>query len=135
MPIRVLFFSAIIKKSAVRKLYPGGEAAFRADYPYAAEDSHLFGVGSMSGGEFGKIVEGLSNSGLDPQNSFALGAIHQGETKPCPGVLFEKISGGMFPRWDARLVCDDPDVMAEEGAKLYAQILRRGWTLDIPEET
>lgn len=135
MAVRVSFFSAIIKKSAVRKLYKGGEAGFRGNYPFAAEDRHLFSVGSMSGGEFGEIIEALELAGLDSETSFALGEIHAGETKPCRDILFERVSNGMFPRWDARLTADDLDVMEAEGAKLYAQILRRGWIFDIPDET
>lgn len=135
MSVRVTFLSAIIKKSAIRKLYSGGEERFRADFPYAAEDRHLFLVASMSGGEFDEILESLNAAGLDPESSYALGEIHSGEIQPCPDIIFEKVSGGMFPRWDARLIREDPEVMASEGARLYQTILERGWTFDIPEIT
>jgi hypothetical protein len=133
MAVRVTFLSAIIKKSAVRRLYSGGDERFRADFPYAAEDRHLFLVGSMSGGEFDEIVDSLTVAGLDSETSFALGEINHGEIKPCPDILFERISGGTFPRWDARLLRDEPDVMAAEGAKLYQVIMERGWIFDVPE--
>lgn len=133
MSVRVTFLSAIIKKCAVRKLYRGGEERFRVDFPYAAEDRHLFLVASMSGGEFGEILETLNAAGLDPETSYALGEIHRGEIQSCPDILFEKISEGTFPRWDARLVREDPEVMASEGARLYQTIMERGWTFDIPE--
>jgi hypothetical protein len=133
MSVRVTFLSAIIKKSAVRKLYRGGEERFRADFPYAAEDRHLFLVASMSGGEFDEILETLNAAGLDPETSYALGELHQGQIQSCPDILFEKVSEGMFPRWDARLLREDPEVMASEGARLYQTIMERGWTFDIPE--
>lgn len=133
MSVRVTFLSAIIKKSAVRRLYNGGEEQFRADFPYAAEDRHLFLVGSMSGGEFDEIVDGLTAAGLNSETSFALGEINNGEIKPCPNILFERVSGGTFSRWDARLLRDEPDVVAAEGAKLYRTIMERGWTFDVPE--
>lgn len=132
MSVRITFLSAIIKKSAVKKRYEGGEEQFRADFPYAAEDRHLFLVASMSGGEFDEILERLVAAGLDPENSFALGEIHQGEIQSCPDIVFEKVSGGTFPRWDARLVRDEPEVMAAEGAKLYQTIMERGWIFDVP---
>ncbi len=133
MSVRVKFLSAIIKKSAVRKLYRGGEDRFRADFPYAAEDGHLFLAASMSGGEFDEIIDRLVDAGLVPENSFALGEIHQGEIRSCSGILFKKISCGRFPRWDASLMCGELDVTASEGAKLYEKIMERGWTFDIPE--
>ncbi len=132
MSVPVSFFSAVIKKSAVRKLYDGGEERFRGDYPFAGEDHQLFNIGCMSGGEFGEIVDDLVKAGLDYDNSFALGEMNFGESKPCPGIQFEKVSGGIFPRWSARLTSDSPEVMAAEGAKLYAEILKRGWIFDIP---
>lgn len=133
MSVRVTSLSAIIKKSAVRKLYQGGEEQFRADFPYSAEDRHLFLVASMSGGEFDQILETLNKAGLDSKTSYALGEIHQGEIQSCPDILFEKVSEGTFPRWDARLVREDPEVMASEGARLYQTIMERGWTFDIPD--
>lgn len=133
MSVRVTFLSAIIKKSAVRKLYGGGEERFRADFPYAAEDRHLFLVASMSGGEFDEIVETLNAGGLDSKTSYALGELHQGEIQSCPDIIFEKVSEGDFPRWDARLVREDPEILASEGAKLYQTIMERGWTFDVPE--
>ncbi len=135
MSVRVVFFSAIIKKSAVKHLYQGGLGQFKLDYPYAGEDNHLFIVASMSGGEFDEVVEDLNQKGLEPGNSFAIGEVGLGEIKHCPDILFEKVSGGMFPRWDARLLRDEPEVMAREGEKLYRLIMERGWVFDIPDAT
>lgn len=133
MAIRFSFFCIVVKKSAVRKLYAGGESQFRSDYPSVGEDKHLFNIGSMSGGEFDEITEALEKSGLDSNTSFALGEGGSGEIKPCPGIHFQKVSAEFFPIWEARLIFDDQETMAAEGAILYEQILKRGWTLDIPE--
>jgi hypothetical protein len=63
MSIRIVFQMVVIKKSAVRKHYPDGEAGFRSTYPFAAEDRYLFGLGSMSGGELEEILEELTAAG------------------------------------------------------------------------
>ena len=66
MSIRIVFQMVVIKKSAVRKHYPDGEAGFRSTYPFAAEDRYLFGLGSMSGGELEEILhDGPGLVGLD----------------------------------------------------------------------
>lgn len=135
MSVRVVFLSAIIKKSAVKRLYAGGSEQFKIDYPHAGEDKHLFIVACMSGGEFDELIEELISGGLDPDSSFAIGEVNQGEVKACSDIKFEQVSGGMFPRWDARLLRDEPEVMAREGEKLYRLIMERGWIFDIPDET
>ena len=64
MSIRIVFQMVVIKKSAVRKHYPDGEAGFRSTYPFAAEDRYLFGLGSMSGGELEEILQELTAAGF-----------------------------------------------------------------------
>jgi hypothetical protein len=132
MGIRINFQTIVIKKSAVEKHYRGGIDAFRAKYPFAAEDPHLFGLASMSGGEFGELITEITDSGLEPGTSFATGEMLHGEIDKCPDIAFQQIGSSQFPRWEARLIKDDPDIMAREGARLYGKIMERGWVLDIP---
>jgi hypothetical protein len=131
MSIRIVFSTAVVKKSAVRRNYQGGEAAFRAAFPYASEDRQLFGISSMSTGEMGEIIDELTAGGLKLSSCFALGG--SGEVYPCPDILIEQVSGGIFPRWEARALVDEPEVMSAEGEKLVRWMLAKGWTFDLPE--
>jgi hypothetical protein len=132
MGIRINFQTIVIKKSSVEKCYRDGVEAFRAKYPFAAEDPHLFGLASMSGGELGELIAEITDSGLECGVNFATGEMFHGEMDRCPDILFEQTGAGPFARWEARLIKDDPDIMAREGARLYAKIMERGWVLDIP---
>ena len=42
MTLPVIKITAAIKKSSVRREYPGGIAGFRKDYPDATEDGYIF---------------------------------------------------------------------------------------------
>ncbi len=131
MGIRIRFFAAIVKKTAVRRNYRGGEAAFRAEHPDASEDRQLFGIGSMSSGEIGEIIDDLTAAGLKLSSCFAVGA--PCEIHPCPDVRFDQLSGGMFPIWEARALVDEPEVMAAEGEQIVRLLMRQGWTFHVPE--
>ncbi|MEF8697707.1 MAG: hypothetical protein V5B33_00015 [Candidatus Accumulibacter sp. UW20] len=131
MSIRAGFPTAVIKKSAVRRNFTGGEEAFRTAYPYASEDQQLFGIGSMSTGEMEEIIDELTAGGLRLSSCFAVGG--GGAIHPCPDIVFEQVAGGMFPRWEARATVDEPEVMAAEGEKLVRWMMRQGWTFHVPE--
>ncbi|MEF8760794.1 MAG: hypothetical protein V5B36_14035 [Candidatus Accumulibacter sp. UW25] len=94
MSIRAGFPTAVIKKSAVRRNFTGGEEAFRTAYPYASEDQQLFGIGSMSTGEMEEIIDELTAGGLRLSSCFAVGG--GGAIHPCPDIVFEQVAGGCF---------------------------------------
>lgn len=134
MSIRVVFQMVVIKKSAVRKHYPDGEAGFRNAYPFATEDRYLFGIGSMSGGEFGEILQVLTAAGLDLPGCAAIADCHQGPIKVRPDILFTQFSDGFAPYWEARLICDDSDEMEAEGAPIVQWLMERGWAFSLPDD-
>jgi len=134
MSIRVVFQMVVIKKSAVRKHYPGGESGFRTDYPLAAEDRYLFGIGSMSGGELEGIRHRLTSAGLALPACSALGDGRRGAIEAHPDIRFEQIAEEPFPQWDARLACDDFDEMAAEGAPIVRWMMEKGWELHLPDD-
>ncbi len=134
MSIRIVFQMVVIKKSAVRKHYHGGEAAFRQAYPFASEDRYLFGIGSMSGGELGEILDALTAAGLDLPACAAVGDCIHGVINGRPDILFERISDGYSAQWSARLICDDLDEMADEGAPIVRWLMGKGWEFSIPDD-
>lgn len=134
MSIRIAFQMVVIKKSAVRKHYPGGEAGFRNAYPFAAEDRYLFGLGSMSGGELDEILQELTAAGLDLPGCAAIADCHQGAIEGHPDIRFERVSNEFFSQWSARLACDDPDEMAAEGAPTVQWLMEKGWALSLPDD-
>ncbi|GEC96891.1 hypothetical protein ZRA01_29640 [Zoogloea ramigera] len=134
MSIRIVFQMVVIKKSAVRKHYPDGEAGFRTAYPFAAEDRYLFGLGSMSGGELEEILQELTAAGLDLPECAAIADCHQGAIEEHPDIRFERVSNEPFAQWSARLACDDPDEMAAEGAPIVQWLMEKGWALSLPDD-
>ena len=134
MSIPISFITAVVKKSAVRKLYPAGIDGFRRDFPGAREDAYLFGLASMPGGEFQEILDRLTSAGLDLAHCCAIGEMFSGEDEACPGIKFSQ-TVQWPPRWEAQLIWDDPEVMAEEGARLVGWMMAKGWVLDIPRGT
>lgn len=134
MSIRIVFQMVVIKKSAVRKHYPDGEAGFRSTYPFAAEDRYLFGLGSMSGGELDEILQELTAAGLDLPGCAAVANCHQGAIEEHPDIRFERVSNEHFSQWSARLACDDPDEMAAEGAPVVRWLMEKGWTFSLPDD-
>ena len=134
MSIRIVFQMVVIKKSAVRKHYPDGEAGFRNAYPFAAEDRYLFGIGSMSGGELEEILQELTAAGLDLPQCAAIADCHQGAIEKHPDIRFERVSNEFFSQWSARLACDDPDEMAAEGAPIVQWLMEKGWAFSLPDD-
>lgn len=134
MSIRIVFQMVVIKKSAVRKHYPDGEAGFRTAYPFAAEDRYLFGLGSMSGGELEEILQELTAAGLDLPECAAIADCHQGAIEEHPDIRFERVSNEPFAQWSARLARDDPDEMAAEGAPIVQWLMEKGWALSLPDD-
>lgn len=134
MSIRIAFQMVVIKKSAVRKHYPGGEAGFRNAYPFAAEDRYLFGLGSMSGGELDEILQELTAAGLDLPGCAAIADCHQGAIEGHPDIGFERVSDEFLSQLSARLACDDPDEMAAEGAPTVQWLMEKGWALSLPDD-
>ncbi len=56
-----------------------------------------------------------------------------GAIDPHPDFEISRPTGDfLFPNRTARLVRDDPDEMAQEGARLLEVIMARGWVLDVP---
>lgn len=131
MGIPISFTTAVVKKSAVRKHYPNGIEGFRRDHPGAREDAYLFGLASMSGGDLQETLDSLSAAGLDLTACCAIGEMFSGESEACPGIEFCQLEQWP-PRWEVRLIRDDAEVMAEEGARLLEWIMAKGWVLDVP---
>src|SRR3954465_2170386 len=93
MSIPVKFVTAVIKKSAVRRCYPEGEAGFRRDYPHLAEDCYLFALYSMSSGEMEQTLERLGEAGLPLEKCCVVAADPIGPYDRHPHFLFSVIPG------------------------------------------
>lgn len=137
MSLPVVFLMIVLKKSAVRRHFAGGEAAFRARYPYAAEDRYLFGLASMSGQDVDEYLAELTTAGIVLSRDGALADRTGGVLLPHPDILFTRCGSGDFPgheaRLEARQVSDDPAEMAREGEGIVRFLMAHGFSLDVPE--
>lgn len=132
MTIPMVFLTIVLKKSAVRRHSAGGEAAFRARYPYAAEDRYLFGLASMSGQEMDELLAELAEANVELTRDGAL-ADRTGEVfLPHPDIVFSYCGLGEFPGLEARLVRDDPSEMACEGEGIVRFLMARGFSFEVP---
>ncbi|WP_050415191.1 hypothetical protein [Azoarcus sp. CIB] len=134
MTLPVVFLMIVLKKSAVRHHFPGGEAGFRARYPYAAEDRYLFGLGSMSGQDLEEYLAELRAAGIDTQRCCAIADRHGGVIAQHPDIMFERSGPVDFPGLEARLVRDDPLEMAREGESIVRWLMARGFEFDVPAQ-
>lgn len=132
MSLPVTFLMIVLKKSAVHREFPCGEAGFRDRYPHAVEDRYLFGLGSMSGQELDEVLAELRAAGVDTSRSGAVADWQLGVISPHPDILFERCGPADFPRFRARLVRDDPAEMAREGEGIVRWLLARGFSLELP---
>lgn len=133
MSLPVVFLMIVLKKSAVRRHFAGGEAAFRARYPHAAEDRYLYGLASMSGRDVDEYLAELTAAGIVLSRDGALADRTGGVLLPHPDILFTRCGSGDFPRHEARLVRDDPAEMAHEGQGIVRFLMAHGFSLDVPE--
>lgn len=132
LPIR--FLTAAIKKSAIRRHYPGGLAGFRKEHPEAAEDSYLYGIVSMSGGELQQKLERIGDRGINLVEACAVGDQFIGPVERHPHFAFEATGSGRQATWHVRLIDDDPAVLAEDGAALLRHHIRMGWSMSLEIE-
>lgn len=133
MSIPVVFLMVVLKKSAVRHHFAGGEAAFRAHYPHAAEDRYLFGLASMSGQDVEEYLAELTTAGIALSRDGALADRTVGVLLSHPDIRFTRCGSGDFPGHEARLVRDDPAEMAHEGEGIVRFLMAHGFSLDVPE--
>lgn len=132
MSITIKFLTILIKKSAVKRHYLGGEEAFRTDFPRPLEDGYLFGLISMSGGDTQYVLNALSTKGIDPKKSCVMGDMYHGAMEPHPHFLFRNTSLDFPPQWECQLIADEPEVMAEDGADLLAWLMKSNLKFDFP---
>lgn len=132
MTIPIVFLTAVLKKSAVRHHYAGGEAAFRVRYPYAAEDRYLFGLASMSGQEMDDLLAELAEANIELTRDGALAGRTVGVFLPHPGIGFSPCSSGKFAGLEARLMRDDPSEMAREGEEIVRFLMAHGFSFEVP---
>lgn len=132
MGLTVVFLTIVLKKSAVRSHYVGGEAAFRARYPYAAEDRYLFGLASMSGQEMDELLAELAEANIDLARDGALADRTGGVFLPHPDIVFTHCGSADFPGLEARLVRDDPSEMAREGEGIVRFLMAHGFSFEVP---
>ena len=132
MSLPVVFLMIVLKKSAVRRHFAGGEVAFRARYPYAAEDRYLFGLASMSGQDVDGYLAELTSAGIELARDGALADRTGGVFLPHPDIVFTRCGSGDFPGLEARLVRDDPAEMAREGEGIVRFLMAHGFSLDVP---
>jgi hypothetical protein len=134
MSITLKFLTAGIKKSAVRRRYPGGLAGFRQDHPGVLEDPYLFGIVSMSGGELEELLARLGEKGIDASECCAVGDQFIGPIERHPHFEFREIRSDGRQAWQLRLIDDDPQVLAEDGARILRHLIAMGWEFSLAEE-
>ena len=134
MSITLKFLTAGIKKSAVRRRYPGGLAGFRKDHPGALEDPYLFGIVSMSGKELEQMLTRLGEKRLDPSESSAVGDQFIRPLERHPHFEFRHIRSENREEWQLRLIEDNPDVLAEDGARILRHLITMGWEFSLADE-
>lgn len=132
MTIPMVFLTIVLKKSAVRRHYAGGEAAFRARYPYAAEDRYLFGLASMSGQEMDELLAELAEANIELTRDGALADRTGGVFMPHPDIVFSPCGSGQFAGLEAQLVRDDPSEMAREGEGIVRFLMAHGFSFEVP---
>lgn len=132
MSLPVVSLMIVLKKSAVRRHFSGGEAAFRSHYPHAAEDRYLFGLASMSGQDVDTCLEELASAAIVLSRDGALADRTGGALLPNPDIVFTRCGSGDFPGLEAQLVRDDPVEMAREGEGIVRFLMARGFSLDVP---
>jgi hypothetical protein len=64
MSLPILFMTVVVRTSDVEMRWPGGMAAFRAQYPNCSEDGQIVSVASMSSGEAQEDIDRLVASGF-----------------------------------------------------------------------
>ena len=124
--------TVLVKKSAVRRSYLGGIRGFREDYPSVLEDGYLYGIVSMSGGGTQEILESLRAKGLHLESSCAVGDMFHGPIDNHPHFEFRCTTSDFPPQWEALLVSDSPEVMAEDGAALLSWLMKNNKNFEIP---
>jgi len=134
MSIPIKFLTAAIKKSAIRRDYRGGLAAFRKNHPNALEDHYLVGIVSMSGGELQEVLERIGDHGIRLLESCAVGDQFIGPIERHPHFAFDVCGNGPSDGWQVRLIDDEPTVLAEDGAALLRHFIRMGWAFDLAED-
>lgn len=131
MSIRLKFLTAAIKKSAVRRHYPGGLSGFRQDFPDAQEDPYLIGICSMSGGELEEILARIDENGLCLNGCSVIGDQLIGPLRQHPHFAFTERPSQPVSEWQVRLIDEDPEVLAEDGARILRHFIRVGWAFDL----
>ena len=92
MAIPIKFYTAVLKKSAIRSQYPGGLARFLQDRPRGLpQDEDLVGLRFMSGGDLQQFLDVLSAIGFDLKQSCAVGEMYHGVIDSCEEIGREHV--------------------------------------------
>lgn len=132
MTIQISFLTVLVKKSAVKRYYHGGEDGFRQDFPHSPEDAYLFGVKCMSGGDTQSVIDQIKQKGLMLGSAFAVADMFAGPIEANPHFEFRTTSLDYPPRWEAQLISDDPQILAEDGSQLITWLMRHNQSFTPP---
>lgn len=102
MSIRIACLTVLVKKSALRRAYPGGVEAFARDFRHGDEDARLLAFAFMASAEAWAFLDVLAAMGLRPGRDVALGDAFIGPLQPCAGIAFAQEEGCLMGGWHAR---------------------------------
>jgi hypothetical protein len=134
MAIPVFKITVAIKKSSVRREYPGGIPGFRNDYPDATEDGYIFGLARTTDSEIIEVLQQIGNAGISLIESCTVGDQHLGPIERHPHFDYSTTDSRSERGWDVRLIDDDSRVLAEDGSHLQRHFIREGWSMSIEME-
>jgi hypothetical protein len=100
MSISIKCMTAALKKSAIRRDYPGGLEGFRRDFLVAEEDFYLVAIRSMSGGELQETLDRIGQAGITLIDCCAVGAEFIGPIERHPHFEFTSTPGDLLPAWE-----------------------------------
>jgi hypothetical protein len=86
----------------------------------------------MSGGDSQSLLNDIQAKGLDPQRCCAIADMMLGPLQEHPHFSFRNLNDEFPPKWEGLLVSDDPDVLAEDGAKLLSWLMANEMQFDVP---
>lgn len=110
-PLRIGFYSVIIKADAMERSVPGGRAAFEAHFGATDRNRDLTLLRRMSTEDVGWLLDELHEQGLVPGQDVAVADMTHGPMLGCPGLVFSSKGDLLNTQWF---------VAADEGAEAPA---------------
>lgn len=134
MTLPVIRVTADIKKSSIRREYPGGVLGFRKDYPEDTEDVYIFGLARTTDSEILEVLQQIGAAGVSLIQSCTVGDQQLGPIERHPHFDYSTTDSISDHIWDVRLIDDDSRVLAEEGSQLLRYFIRAGWRMSMDME-